>query len=164
MRMLLPFILTVDLLIGCGGPAGHSGTPQPSWKNASDVELLGVLFKEGRPRAGDSLLESVVDADISRFALEHDARIIKRVPQLRFYVVGASDPEECGGEGCNALSRRRARLVHEWLLGNGILSSAMETPVGVGSSRPLTDNSTEAARTVNRRAYIDFVWPAQRGE
>lgn len=128
----------------------------------SGPEVLAITFKEGRPREGDGLLESVSDARFTEHALSRDLEIISRFPQLTFQVSGTTDNKECAPEACHDLSVSRARLVNNWLLSHGIQSSALKQPIGRGDQAPLTDNASEDARSANRRAVIDLVIDEER--
>ena len=85
--------------------------------------------------------------------LDEAARAIASLPEgTRIVVVGHTDA--VGDPAANlALSQRRAAAVRSALLARGV-AAALEAE-GVGSSRPLADNSTEAGRFRNRR--IEFI-------
>jgi hypothetical protein len=152
-------VALVLALAGCSCCATKASSPNDGVPRnpPASTELLAVLFKEGKPSAGDSLPEAVTDAEFTVSALKRDAEIINRVEALRFQVVGTTDNKECDAQECIELSLRRAKLVHAWLVNYGVSESKLKPPVGRGDQAPLTDNSTEAARSANRRAIVDFV-------
>lgn len=125
---------------------------------ASAPELLVGLFKEGRPHAGDRLSDAVTDPDFTLSALARDADIINRFTDFEFQISGTTDNRECAAQECIELSLRRARLVYEWLVAHGVQETRLKPPIGRGDQVPLTDNSTETERSVNRRVIIDFVF------
>ena len=60
-----------------------------------------------------------------------------------------------------SLSERRAGSVAAYLQGRGVMSQRLIT-VGMGESRPIADNSSEAGRQANRRVEITMV-PVTQG-
>ena len=72
---------------------------------------------------------------------------------LRLLIQGHTD--DIGGADFNLnLSRKRAERVREFLVKNGISEDRL-TNEGLGESRPVADNSTEAGRSQNRK--IEFI-------
>jgi outer membrane protein OmpA-like peptidoglycan-associated protein len=73
-------------------------------------------------------------------------------PQRSVKISGHTD--NTGNEAHNLrLSKQRADVVAEYLAGNGIDINRLETS-GLGSSRPITENTTEAGRKKNRRVEL----------
>jgi hypothetical protein len=156
MRILI--VSAVLTCVGCVSANSASRTFDIASNPAtSGPELLAITFKEGRPRDGDALLESVTDLNFTEHALDRDLQIIKRFTQLQFQVSGTTDDKECAPDTCDALSLRRARLVHDWFLRRGVQDSSLKSPIGRADKAPITDNATEDARSANRRAIVDFV-------
>lgn len=122
---------------------------------ASGSELLGVVFKPGRPKAEDSLIEAL-EAPEELENLQRDAKIINRLRTLKFRIVGNTDDRECAGSECMSLSVRRADYVRNWLINAGVPETSLKEPIGYGSTRPIQDNSIEEARRKNRNAFIEF--------
>jgi outer membrane protein OmpA-like peptidoglycan-associated protein len=58
-----------------------------------------------------------------------------------------------------ALSQRRANMVCDTLITNGVAPARITTR-GLGASNPIADNSTEAGRAMNRRVEIE-VFPSR---
>ena len=71
---------------------------------------------------------------------------------LKLGVYGHTDNN--GSDAVNVpLSEKRAAAVKEYLVSKGLKGGRIETQ-GLGSSKPLADNSTEAGRSRNRRVEI----------
>ena len=71
---------------------------------------------------------------------------------LKLGVYGHTDNN--GGDGVNIpLSEKRAAAVKEYLVSKGLKDGQIETR-GLGSSKPVADNSTDAGRSRNRRVEI----------
>jgi OmpA-OmpF porin, OOP family len=54
------------------------------------------------------------------------------------------------------LSQERAEAVLSWLVAQGIQASRLR-PIGYGQSRPLSQNSSEAGRAMNRRVEFRII-------
>lgn len=107
------------------------------------VRLVGLTFESGsdeiRPQ-NFSLLTKV-------------QTVIREFPDADITVEGHTDA--VGNEATNqALSRRRAIAVREYLLANMVLSADRITAVGYGESRPIAPNETPAGREKNRRIEV----------
>lgn len=69
-------------------------------------------------------------------------------------IIGHTDNQ--GSHNYNVkLSKNRAESVAKWLIDNGIDPNRLSTQ-GLGDSRPIADNSTEAGRAKNRRTEIQL--------
>lgn len=89
--------------------------------------------------AGSQLLDEVVE-------------ISKLCPDVRVLVTGHTD--SIGDKGYNIeLSKRRAEAVVMYMVSKGVDAGRL-TPVGLGFSQPIADNSTDEGRSQNRR--IEF--------
>lgn len=89
--------------------------------------------------AGRQLLDAVVE-------------ISKLCPDVHVLVTGHTD--SIGDKDYNiALGERRAEAVVNYMVSKGVDSGRL-TPVGLGFSQPIADNSTEEGRSQNRR--IEF--------
>jgi outer membrane protein OmpA-like peptidoglycan-associated protein len=74
----------------------------------------------------------------------------------------AGHTDSTGTDAYNqALSERRAGSVASYLQGRGVISQRLIT-VGMGESRPIADNSSDAGRQANRRVEITMV-PVTQG-
>jgi outer membrane protein OmpA-like peptidoglycan-associated protein len=84
--------------------------------------------------------------------LEKLKNLLESKPAVRISIIGHTD--DLGDENYNlVLSQKRAKAVKDWLVSNGILSERL-TDTGYGFAVPLTDNSTEEKRQLNRRVEI----------
>ena len=106
------------------------------------VDLYGIYFGTAkadlRPESEATLRQvlGVLEADTG----------------LRLVIAGHTDSE--GEAGYNqGLSERRARSVVAWLAGQGI-DAARLSAEGLGETRPVADNATEAGRALNRRVEV----------
>jgi outer membrane protein OmpA-like peptidoglycan-associated protein len=89
----------------------------------------------------------------SREQLHNIAAILNAYPKATVAVAGHTD--NVGREGANlALSRARAESVVSALTEAGVAPDRVRTE-GLGSRKPIADNSTEAGRAKNRRAALD---------
>jgi len=90
--------------------------------------------------------------EIGRQLLDEVVEISKLCPDVAVQVVGHTD--SVGDKDYNvALGERRAEAVVEYLVNKGIEADRL-TPVSMGFSQPVADNSTDAGRAANRR--IEF--------
>ncbi len=81
------------------------------------------------------------------------AEILKRHPRLKLIVEGHTD--DVGGEEYNEiLSLKRAGAVKQRLAEKGIYPDYVKV-FGFGKSRPLTDDTSERGRALNRR--VEFI-------
>jgi len=130
--------------------------------NESALEALRALLPEPELPAALDVLNGVVvnfasasdrvPADAAD-VLQAAAAVIAALPaESRLLITGHTD--NVGDTAGNlVLSRRRAQAVRAALIGYGAPAAALSVH-GVGDSRPLADNSSEAGRFRNRR--IEF--------
>jgi outer membrane protein OmpA-like peptidoglycan-associated protein len=113
------------------------------------------------PKA-DSLIvlgaELLFEKNKSTLRSEHFAALNSIVDYLRLHpersVKISGHTDNTGVEAHNLnLSRQRANVVAEYLVDNGIDISRVET-LGVGSAKPIADNSSEEGRKKNRRVEL----------
>lgn len=101
-----------------------------------------VLFAFAEDRLGPSELETV----------NHLARTLQGAGLSRLRIEGHTD--NVGEAGVNQrLSLRRAEVVAREFEARGIPGSGIQTR-GLGMTRPVADNSTEAGRAQNRRVSL----------
>jgi outer membrane protein OmpA-like peptidoglycan-associated protein len=82
-------------------------------------------------------------------------KVLDEFDQTIVEVAGHTD--STGSDAYNqGLSERRAASVATYLRGRGVITERLIT-VGMGESRPVADNSTEAGRQANRRVEITMV-------
>jgi outer membrane protein OmpA-like peptidoglycan-associated protein len=122
---------------------GPAPTPVPAHL---DVRISNeILF--------DKASSSLKSQGITKMAEVAD--VLKQYPESTVVVQGYTSSE--GGDATNlALSQRRAEVVRNQLVANGI-DPARVTAVGMGSSNPLASNTTESGRIQNRRVEIQII-------
>jgi len=102
----------------------------------------GILFTTG----------SATLTSTSRSNIEKLARILNRYGDTHLVIEGHTD--NTGSESANQwLSERRAEAVGNLLSAYGV-SQRRLSPVGYGQTRPVSTNSTEAGRRLNRRVEV----------
>jgi outer membrane protein OmpA-like peptidoglycan-associated protein len=105
-------------------------------------EIGGVQFATGAATINAQGRES-----LARFA-----GIVASYPSLRFRIEGHTD--NVGSDATNnLLSLQRATSVRDYLIMQGVASSAIDV-AGFGESMPIADNSTPEGRARNRRVEI----------
>lgn len=158
-------LLSIVLIAGCTSACSsksmidrESGAPPQDRSGyfAEPEDFYGVFFGEGEP-ADDE--ENVVPLSMAvgsgEESLRHDLELMQRFPQsTKFIVLGFTDSSECSARECVSLSLRRAQFVLDWFVKNGMPKERFGAPQGYGSARPIGDNSTDAGRAMNRRAYV----------
>lgn len=133
---------SVDLRLELAPLQSDSGSLAERLGRERKVDLYGIYFDtakaELRPES-EATLRQVLGV------LEADAG-------LRLVIAGHTDSE--GEAGYNqGLSERRARSVVAWLAGQGI-DAARLAAEGLGETRPVADNATDAGRALNRRVEV----------
>lgn len=109
----------------------------------SEIRFNNVQFEQGKY----SLLKD------SYAELDKLVRTMLKKPALSIRIEGHTD--DVGNPSLNqSLSFFRAKVVATYLIEQGVPASRIEVK-GYGSSQPLSDNSTEAGRSLNRR--VQFV-------
>lgn len=153
---LTAVLLLVAVMPSCASsPSSKAPSDKPGFF-ADPVDFIGVNFKARHPTQ-DEELKAALSGPGDLKALENDLAVLKKMPaDIPLRVVGHTDSEECSGDTCSELSLRRAKAVHDWLLGQGIPESRMSAPRGYGMERPVGDNTTEEGRARNRRAYVSY--------
>ena len=114
------------------------------------IDLKGVNFAFNR---------STLNSE-SKSILDQAVEILKKYPDLRVEVAGNTDSK--GKAAYNQkLSERRARIVYDYLVSNGIQASRLIGPVGYGSTRPIAPNTlpnhkdNPEGRAKNRRTELN---------
>jgi outer membrane protein OmpA-like peptidoglycan-associated protein len=138
--------------------------------NGPDVDLTGIsgsVIGAHDPHGGrvyvlifnsDGLFATGSDAVNSVETLDNSIKMINRqfggsVMQVRGHT------DSTGSASANqALSERRAQTIKNYLTGHGVNAKEV-TSVGLGSARPLTENTTEQGRAFNRRVEIVMRFP-----
>jgi OOP family OmpA-OmpF porin len=109
------------------------------------IRLPGVNFGS----ASDLLLGG------SEWILKNAADTLNRYPTFKVEVAGHTDSDGSGLANFG-LSERRAKTVHDYLVGYGVDPERM-TVVGYGESQPIADNATAQGKATNRRVELRIV-------
>ncbi len=126
---------------------------QASIKPAQASALKTALDKDGH-------VALYVNFDFNKASLRKDAApviaqvltLLKDNPSLKLAVVGNTD--NVGGDDYNVkLSQQRAAAVVAELVKDGIAANRLQSS-GVGSGKPIADNTTSAGRAKNRRVEL----------
>jgi hypothetical protein len=148
--------LAMGSMVGCGSGQALAAADQHGELVSAD-EPLGVLFKPGRPAAGEGLEESLAEPQAFYFdVLQRNTQILAKYRGAVFRVIGNADSRECVGEECRALSLRRAEVVDRWLRLHGVPADSLAPPVGFGAERPRSDNDSDEGRSNNRNAFLEL--------
>ena len=128
------------------GPDFESATDADSiaemLEHYGHIPLNGVQFVPGRPELMPG----------SAVILEEVAALMKDHPTWHLRVEGHTD--NVGSKTANLnLSFFRASAVVNWLSMNGIKRARLD-PKGMGDTKPVADNATEAGRARNRRVEL----------
>ncbi len=107
------------------------------------LRLPGLAFA-----AGDTSL-----TDTTRALLDKVAAALREIPHPTVVVEGHTDAQ-ANPETSLPLSRRRAEVVRAYLTAQVPLDAARVTALGVGSTRPVVAEDSEASRALNRRIEI----------
>ncbi len=100
-----------------------------------------------------AFVESSAELDPATLpTLDDVARALRELGATRVRIEGHTDAQ--GDEGANlVLSRRRAEIVFDYLVGKGVPAERMDV-AGFGGTQPIDTNRTESGRVANRR--IEF--------
>jgi outer membrane protein OmpA-like peptidoglycan-associated protein len=128
----------------------------PHWSGAGGAEYLMTkeLEEFGRTRVyGINFdLDSDVIRDESKPTLDKIVMVLKAKPDWKLKVEGHTDSS--GGDTHNQeLSQKRADAVKNYLVTAGI-DTARLTTAGLGATKPVAGNETEAGRAQNRRVEL----------
>jgi OOP family OmpA-OmpF porin len=118
-------------------------------------QLFADLLAKGKIRFESG--RATIDPD-SAALLDRLVETAMRCPTVNIEIAGHTDAD---GEAAfnQELSERRAQAVTEYLVKAGLAANRF-TPIGYGSTQPLSSNDTEEGKAQNRR--IDFV--VRKGE
>lgn len=120
-------------------------------KVVRDGNNLNVSFRsDNQFKVGAAALQPGAQSDIDRFA-----GVVKEYEKTNLTVIGHTD--STGSDAANQkLSEQRAESVRSAILSRGVVADRVTT-VGMGESKPVADNGTEAGRQANRRVEIVIV-------
>lgn len=147
-RSTLPY---AALLLACFA-AGNSLVPDDH-ALFEPRELSSVTFDTALPREGESAV-AVLDP-AARATLQENLDFLKKYPDIPFLLHGFTDDRECSGATCDALGRRRAQGIHDWLIANGVKPSSLQGVVSHGERDAIDYDETAAGRARNRRVEFD---------
>jgi OmpA-OmpF porin, OOP family len=88
----------------------------------------------------------------SEKVLAEVAALLQSQPDWKMKIEGHTDSTGTK-QGNQALSQQRAAAVVAWLVKDGITASRL-TAVGMGDTKPIADNTTDAGRARNRRVEL----------
>ena len=88
----------------------------------------------------------------SEAVLAQVASLLNDEPDWKMKIEGHTDSTGTK-QGNQALSQLRAVAVVAWLVKDGIAASRL-TAIGVGDTKPIADNGTDAGRARNRRVEL----------
>jgi hypothetical protein len=125
---------------------------------ASGPELLGISFKQSQPSVDDDLAGSVEDPAWLQRTIDQDSRIMQRVTQIRYQIVGRADPSECADAQCNALALRRAQLFQDALVRSGVPRSQFCSPIALGPPWPPEYQAKREELMFARQAAVEPVF------
>lgn len=130
-------------------PAAETDTPRARCQDALATALgrRQIHFESNR----------AVIRPVSHPVLDRLADAAKSCPTKKIGISGHTDPR---GEARRnmALSKSRAQAVINYLVKQGVPAKRL-TAVGLGSSKPVTSNTTEAGRQRNRRVEFSITGP-----
>ncbi len=128
--------------------------PHWSGKTGAEAQMTKELEELGRTRVyGINFdVDSDVIRDESKPTLDKIVAVLKAKPEWKLKVEGHTDSS--GGDAHNQqLSQKRADAVKTYLVTAGI-DAARLTTAGLGATKPVAGNETEAGRAQNRRVEL----------
>jgi len=157
-RLFLAAILTLMASMA-SAQVGHKAVrAYPMFSAASlsySIDLRSVEFKSGHPSKGEDLSTSMKAPTAACFQILRDnVETLKQNPDIRIEIRGHAHVQEGSEAGRIALSERRAKLIYDYLIANGVPSAQVGGPKGFGSADPIDTNETEEGR--QRNARVDF--------
>ena len=143
---------------GCEKDSDDDGVPD-SRDDCPETRKGAVVDRNGCERQVVIDLEGVHFAfdkatlrPASKSTLDAAVKILKDHPQLRVEVAGHTDSIGTASYNMN-LSKRRARVVYDYLVEHGIDAGRLTTN-GYGESQPIASNDSEQGRAQNRRTEL----------
>ncbi len=157
------------MVVTSGSKPGYTGDSEASdLEDAQTVDVvleLAPLGKDSASLAGQLAREGEADLyglyfDTAKATLKPESEatlqqvlgVLSADPKLRLVVAGHTDSE--GEDAYNQrLSEQRAEAVMQWLTGKGVDAARLSSE-GLGESRPVADNGSDAGRALNRRVQL----------
>ena len=131
-----------------------------NYEQANLMEPISIDIELQKAKSGAIVVLNNIFFDYNKFDLKSESvvelekvvRFLSENPKIKIEISGHTDNQ--GNEDSNLiLSQKRAASVSEYLSQKGIAPNRIKT-IGLGSKRPILDNSTDANRQANRR--IEF--------
>jgi outer membrane protein OmpA-like peptidoglycan-associated protein len=133
---------SVEVELALAPIASDSGSLADRLGRERKVDLYGIYFDTAKA----SLRAESEDT------LQQVLGVLEADPSLRLVVAGHTDGQ--GDDAYNqGLSEQRARAVVAWLTGQGVDAGRLQAE-GLGETRPVADNGSEAGRALNRRVEV----------
>ncbi len=133
---------TIDLVLELAPLKKDSDSLAEQLERDGKVDLYGIYFDTAKATLKPE----------SEATLQQVLGVLTGKPGLKLLVAGHTDSE--GSDEYNQqLSQRRAEAVMAWLTAQGVDAARLASE-GLGESRPVADNTSEAGRTLNRRVEI----------
>ncbi len=127
------------------GSVDNNGCPGLT---VADQQTLEVAMRAVQFDTGKSTIKSE-----SYSVLNQVVDIMRRYPNYSISIEGHTD--NVGSSSLNqSLSEKRAKACYDYIASRGISSSRLSY-AGYGESRPVSDNSTETGRKLNRRVEFN---------
>jgi outer membrane protein OmpA-like peptidoglycan-associated protein len=133
---------TVEVRLALASSGKTSDSLAAQLDKQGKVDLYGLYFDTDK----DSL------KDASGPVLEQVQALLEARSGLRLVVAGHTDAEGADAHNLD-LSNRRAAAVVAWLVEHGIDAGRLQAE-GLGESRPVAGNDSEAGRALNRRVEL----------
>ncbi len=89
--------------------------------------------------------------------LDHVAKIMNDNPKMKVQIEGHTDSKG-SAEYNQGLSERRAKAIKTSLVKRTMVDAGRLNAVGLGESKPIATNDTEAGRAKNRRVDLTPIW------
>jgi outer membrane protein OmpA-like peptidoglycan-associated protein len=127
------------------------------------IEPIVADIQLQKARSGASMVLNNIFFDYGKFELKSESiselekvvHFLSDNPKIKIEISGHTDSQ--GTEESNQLlSGKRAASVADYLISKNITRTRIKT-IGLGSKKPIRDNSTEENRSVNRRIEFKIV-------
>lgn len=113
---------------------------------STSLDWRTIAFKQGHPLVGESLEQSLDNSAKSQTEnLRVNVSILKEYPNVPYDLMGRASELECSPASCMALSGRRAQLVYDYLLEQGIPACQIKSVIAAGINSPIALPSEDAS-------------------
>jgi len=121
-------------------------------KNVKEDEVLQSTFDNLTFELGKSIIKPT-----SFPSLDKLASVLVKKPEWKLSIIGHTD--DTGSANLNLkLSKARAKAVADYLISKGVLLTSV-TFDGMGETKPIAENNTDAGRETNRRVEFTITKP-----